>query len=289
MQTPTIRRRPRKSQRRRDGLLRFAKDNTSQNGEDGIINRIFHCLPPPPQERQQNYICVDVGAWDGAHLSNTYSLLTPDPSPWQGVLIEADKERYNDLCTLYVKTKNVCINAAVSCHQDSAYSLVSLLANHATHLNISDCIDFLCIDIDGGDYWVLHGLLSSGLHRPRVICIEFNPTMPDDLVYIPARIDTVRHGASISALVELTEKHNYTLVETTLYNAFFVEKPLYEAFLKPEVPDTSIEALYEPTMTTSLYQLYDGTLKLWGCKRMLWHRLPVGISCGAHNRIAVLT
>ena len=28
-------------------------------------------------------------------------------------------------------------------------------------------------------------------------------------------------------------------------------------------------------MGTSLYQLYDGTLKLWGCKRMLWHRMPM--------------
>jgi isopenicillin N synthase-like dioxygenase len=45
--------------------------------------------------------------------------------------------------------------------------------------------------------------------------------------------------------------------------------------LMNEIPDTSIEALHENTMGTSLYQLYDGTLKLWGCKRMLWHRVPM--------------
>ena len=28
-------------------------------------------------------------------------------------------------------------------------------------------------------------------------------------------------------------------------------------------------------MGTALYQLYDGTLKLHGCKRLLWHRLPI--------------
>jgi isopenicillin N synthase-like dioxygenase len=28
-------------------------------------------------------------------------------------------------------------------------------------------------------------------------------------------------------------------------------------------------------MGTSLYQLYDGTLKLWGCKKMLWHRMAI--------------
>lgn len=42
-----------------------------------------------------------------------------------------------------------------------------------------------------------------------------------------------------------------------------------------EVPDTTIEALHESTMGTAIYQLYDGTLKLWGCKKMLWHRLAI--------------
>ena len=69
--------------------------------------------------------------------------------------------------------------------------------------------------------------------------------------------------------------NDYVLVETTLYNAFFVRKVEYEQYLIREVPDTSIEALHEHTMGTSLYQLYDGTLKLWGCKRMLWHRMPM--------------
>jgi isopenicillin N synthase-like dioxygenase len=75
--------------------------------------------------------------------------------------------------------------------------------------------------------------------------------------------------------VELASKYEYVLVETTLYNAFFVRKVEYEQFLTQEVPDTSMEALHETTMGTSMYQLYDGTLKLWGCKRMLWHRIPL--------------
>jgi isopenicillin N synthase-like dioxygenase len=75
--------------------------------------------------------------------------------------------------------------------------------------------------------------------------------------------------------VELALANSYVLVETTLYNAFFIQKEMYEQFFIDEVPDTSIEALHESTMGTSLYQLYDGTLKLWGCKRLLWHRLPI--------------
>uniref|UniRef100_A0A7S4MYP3 Fe2OG dioxygenase domain-containing protein n=1 Tax=Odontella aurita TaxID=265563 RepID=A0A7S4MYP3_9STRA len=99
--------------------------------------------------------------------------------------------------------------------------------------------------------------------------------MPDDLVYIQPRDDGVRHGSSLSALVELAEKRGYVLVETTLFNAFFVDRPLYELYLREEVPDVTVEALHECTMTTDLYQLYDGTIKLSGCKRMLWHRMPL--------------
>ena len=50
--------------------------------------------------------------------------------------------------------------------------------------------------------------------------------MPNDLVYIPARNDTVRHGASLAALVELALENDYVLIETTIYNAFFVPKTL---------------------------------------------------------------
>ena len=310
---PTIRRRIPKSQRRRDGLLRFAKNRTSQSGEDGVIQRIFSLLPPPPSSSPTlqtdssssptpTYWCVDVGAWDGKHLSNTYSLLVPEDTDttkkqqqkWHGILIEADTARYHDLCALHEPLQNVCLNRAVSGMSDSQQhqpnNLVNiLLSDPAVRERVDfsapgQILDFLCIDIDGSDYWVMESILRTSQQqhqksrrriRPRVICIEFNPTMPNDLIYIPARNDTVRHGASLAALVELAQTHQYTLVETTLYNAFFVDHSLYEQYLKNEVPDTSIEALHEPTMGTSLYQLYDGTLKLWGCKRMLWHRVPV--------------
>uniref|UniRef100_A0A7S3KY71 Fe2OG dioxygenase domain-containing protein n=1 Tax=Amphora coffeiformis TaxID=265554 RepID=A0A7S3KY71_9STRA len=289
---PVMRRRACVSQRRRDGLLRFAKDKTSQSGEDGIIERIFTLLPPPPDGRP--YWCVDVGAWDGRHLSNTFSLLVPDDDShndnkkdemaqssqqqvWRGVLIEADVERFQELSSLHSRLGNICLNVSVSGANESPHSLVHILSqvNNSKDACLPRELDFLCIDIDGSDYWVMEGVLGSSKFRPRVICVEFNPTMPDDLIYIPARNDTIRHGASLSALVELAEKYDYTLVETTLYNAFFVETTLHRDHLRDEVPDTSIEALHEPTMGTSLYQLYDGTIKLWGCKRMLWHRIPM--------------
>ena len=85
----------------------------------------------------------------------------------------------------------------------------------------------------------------------------------------------MRHGCSLAALVELAEENDYVLVETTLYNAFFVPKDLFRTCFKKYVPDNSIEALHETTMGTELFQLYDGTLKLWGCKKLLWHRIAM--------------
>ena len=95
------------------------------------------------------------------------------------------------------------------------------------------------------------------------------------MIYIQPRNDNIRHGSSLSAMVELANNAGYTLIETTLFNAFFILDDLYEKYVATEVPDTSIEALHELTMGTELYQLYDGTIKLWGCKKMLWHRLPL--------------
>ena len=246
-----------------------ARNRTSQHGEDGIIDRIFTLLPLP---KSRTRFCVDVGAWDGKHLSNTYSLLcSDDPSTnWKGVLIEADRERFDELRALHGPLGNSCVCEVVSCEANSNRSLPRILRRHSPK-ELPNDLDLISIDVDGTDYWLLHDLFEAGF-RPKVVLIEFNPTMPMDLIYIQPRSDSVRHGSSLSALVELANEAGYTLIETTLFNAFFTLNELYEDHLADEVHDTSIEALHEVTTGTELYQLYDGTIKLHGCKRMLWHR-----------------
>ncbi|CAJ1961771.1 unnamed protein product [Cylindrotheca closterium] len=279
MSTPAIRRRTPKSQRRKDGLIQYAKDITSQNGEDGIIEAIFQRIPPSnTNTTNTTRYCVDVGAWDGKHLSNTHSLLTPPDSCWQGVLIEADPHRIHDLKQLHEPLGNLCIHSTVSSNVNSENSLLYILQHRANH--VPKDFDFLSIDVDGSDYWLLHDIWNpptskEQTYRPKVVCIEANPTMPNDLIYIPPRNDTIRHGSSLAALVELAEQNDYVLIETTIYNAFFVPQEIYTKHFSELVPDTSIEALREMTMGTSIYQLYDGTLKLWGCKKMLWHNMPM--------------
>jgi len=283
-----IRRRKVLSQRRRDGLIQYSFNKTSQSGEDGIIQKLFELIP-----YNENTIrwCVDVGAWDGKHLSNTHSLLSSKKQKWNGVLIEGDISKYQELVSLD-RHNTICIQKMVSCYSRSSHSLVTILSslppivNNEIHYLPCD-FDFLSIDVDGTDYWILYDLLLQQQQQqqqqdddyeqrkfhPKVICIEFNPTIPHDVIYIPPQDDTIRHGCSITAIVELASSSNYQLVESTCYNVFLVRTDIFHQYIRPIVPfyPITVEQIHEVTMGTNIYQLYNGTLKLNGCTKLLWH------------------
>jgi len=94
-------------------------------------------------------------------------------------------------------------------------------------------LDFLSIDIDGQDLWVMNSLLRSGF-RPRVICVEYNAawgaeravSVPEqaDWVWIPR---TAWFGASLLALARCAATYGYVLVgcDSSGTNAFFVMLP----------------------------------------------------------------
>ena len=70
---------------------KFGDNVHSQNGEDGVIKEILKRLG---LNKSENYWCVEFGAWDGIHLSNTFSLVEKS---WNAVYIEGDKVRYQEL------------------------------------------------------------------------------------------------------------------------------------------------------------------------------------------------
>lgn len=174
-QEPIIRRRQVASRRRRDGLLKYARDTTSQNGEDGVIARLFELLPTTTTTTPQRF-CVDVGAWDGKHLSNTYSLLLlpllgndnchdndTNACCWKGLLIEADPKKFQELQALHIQPGNICVNkAVVTTPPGSPHELHAIIQQHAP-----DCphdFDFLCVDS------TFVCVLSNVLYMP-VLCI----------------------------------------------------------------------------------------------------------------------
>lgn len=238
-------------------LTTYAKDIKSQHGEDGIIAEMFHRMGA------QNKWCVEFGALNGTHHSNTWNLIIKEG--WSGVLIEADPTYAEKLQEVYKHTPRAhCFNEFVEF--EGEHSLDSILARTP----IPQDFDLLSIDIDGNDYHIWDSLTR---YHPRAVIIEFNPTIPNDVSFIQPRERAVQQGSSLYALAELGRKKGYRLVAVAGVNAFFI---LEELFPKLGIPDQSIDEIYiDTSFYTRLFQLYDGTLIVEGNKQLLWHKLPI--------------
>ena len=53
-------------------LIDYKNNIYSENGEDGILEKIFSLLSPVLDD---NKWCVEFGAWDGKYASNTFRLI----------------------------------------------------------------------------------------------------------------------------------------------------------------------------------------------------------------------
>ena len=246
-------------------FLRFAADQRSQGGEDGVLREVFRLLGAGAGPRH----CVDVGAWDGEWLSNTYALLHDSSSTenhWSGLLIEANAQRLEQARRLYASNPRVVCECSLVSFE-GASSLGSLLSRH----EVAADFDFLSLDIDGADYHIWASLPDSHF-RPKVVCIEFNPSIPNDVIFIQERSMHVHQGSSLRALIELASSMRYTLIVTTTFNAIFIANELMH--LLPSF-DNSIDKLHVPSMSTEMFQTYDGELKFIGCMKLLWHKMPI--------------
>ena len=258
---PTIKQYPTNKQTNKQSRYLFdrAGNRTSQNGEDGIIISIFnkiHTLSSGPW-------CVEFGAWDGKLYSNTYNLIIGNR--WKDVLIEGNKERFSELQETYKGVENVhLVCAIVSCSQGHN-SLDHILQQTA----IPTKFDFLSIDIDGNDWFVWESLVQ---FRPRVVVIEFNPTIPNDVLFVQDRGPMIHQGCSLRALVELGKSKGYELICTTDLNGFFVVK---EEFDKFGIEDNSIDAMHAPLNEGKIFHGYDGTIYTVGMPRLIWTDRPI--------------
>lgn len=237
-------------------LVEHAKDVTSQGGEDGVIDKIFSIMPP-----KHNY-CVEFGAWDGVHLSNTWMLI--NLVGWQGLLLEGHEPKFRELQATYAANPKVTTLNRYVDFMDNR--LDKLLRN----VNAPIDFDFLSIDIDGNDWHIWDDLTE---HRPRLVVVEFNPSVPNDIYFVQDRNPAINHGASLRALIDLGKTKGYELVAALGYNAFFVVK---EEFYRFNIADNDIDAMYDcTTYESKLFQGYDGTLILTGCQELLWKAVPI--------------
>jgi len=231
----------------------FKHNIASQSGEDGIIEKILATIAPP------NKWCVEFGAWDGKHLSNTYNLITNHG--YSAVLIEANKKKFSDLENTFNSNNNVItVNKFVGFNKDDR--LDSIL----NKTQIPTDFDLLSIDIDGNDYHIWKAVAA---YKPKVVCIEYNPSIPNEVDFIQPANAAISQGASPSSLTKLAKQKNYELVAATDLNCIFVHKKYFHLF---EITDNSLHILRpSPPFVTYIFTGYDGSVFISGDKRLLWH------------------
>src|SRR5882724_7437217 len=198
----------------------FEKNIQSQFGEDGVIEEIFKRIG------YANKICVEFGAWDGVHLSNTWNLWSNQG--WTALLIEENKQKFETLLSTTRGFNNVnAVNVHVSAN--GAHSLESILEKSKFPADV----DLLSVDIDGDEYYILKSLVN---YSPRVIVSEYNPTIPPDREIIQAEGEYF--GSSALSLLKLGHSKGYKLVHITTTNIFLVHQT---AFGKLLIDEPSLE------------------------------------------------
>jgi hypothetical protein len=96
----------------------FRRDVTSQNGEDGIVARIFELMGAT------NRVCIEFGAADGRKFSNSWALI--NEKGWSGILIEGRESSFQELRSTYAGNPLVqAINRYVGFGEDSLDNILA--------------------------------------------------------------------------------------------------------------------------------------------------------------------
>jgi hypothetical protein len=242
-------------------LSRYASDVTSQRGEDGIIAKALSLLP------ERTFWCVEFGAWDGKLYSNTYDLIRSHN--YRGVLIEADPVRFHDLeVTHGASGRNVLLNAFVGFSESDSLDVL------LSRCDIPKKFDLLSIDIDGNDYHVWEAFKE---YRPKLVVIEYNPTLSNSALFVQKKDPRTKHGSSPASLVELARRKGYELIATTEFNLLFVSHEHYGAY---GIADNSLALMRDDSRVPHIFVGYDGHVFLSeenipGAIALPWHHLAL--------------
>ena len=185
----------------------YEKKIFSQNGEDGVIEYIFNNIG------FSNKIFVEFGYH---HNQNNSKNLIINHN-FKGLFIDSD------VPILY---KNKTVDGI---HYNQSWitkkNINDIIGNY-----YSGNIDFLSIDVDGVDLYLLDAIT---IVEPRVVCIEYCASIGKDLsVTVQYKDDFDRHkenkwgmycNASLKANINVMKKKGYHFVGTVYgLNAFFI-------------------------------------------------------------------
>lgn len=180
-------------------LADFERKVHSQNGEDGVLEKIFELVGTT------NKFFVEFGVEDGSECNTKY---LREAHGWSGLMMDGSHS-----------------NPSINLQQEfiTAENINELFLRY----NVPKSFDLLSIDIDFNDFYVWKQI--SG-YRPRVVVIEYNAT------HLPGEDRVVRYdatakwdgsnyfGASFLSLRRLGLSKEYSLVyaESHGVNLFFI-------------------------------------------------------------------
>jgi hypothetical protein len=203
-----------------DKINDFEYQITSQNNEDGIINYIFDKL----KIDKLNFMEIGFDYYQ----NNSLAILKKCN---KGLFIDGDDKKViilrNVLKLFYPKTKITVQNVLVD--------IDNINKIKEQNFNNQEEIDFLSIDVDGIDYYLLKEIN----FKPKLICIEYNFWFGKDLScaqhYVKNfTLDSLSDyvGASLKALTELANSKGYHLIaiDSACINAFFIRDDLKHNF-----------------------------------------------------------
>jgi hypothetical protein len=222
-------------------LQSYRTNITSQFGEDGIVEEILNRLGEG--ERR----CVEFGAWDGRHYSNTWKLW--HDRGWSAILIEGNYEKYAALQeSLAAFPEVLALHAMVSWEGEDRLDQLLRRAG------VNGRIDVMSIDIDGDDYHVFAAITD---YLPRILLVEFNPTCPPGAVFVQEKGG--RFGSSATSILRMAESKGYALAACTDTNLILVRQ---EEFGRLGIPPLELSAILPRDHLTYLMTDYDGVAYL---------------------------
>ena len=239
-------------------LTKYKKNFFSQHGEDGIIEEILRRL----NKFRDNQYC-EFGAWDGMHLSNVCALIKKNQC--KALLIEPDKKKFKELCKNFPDKEIIKLNKYVETQGEN--KLDNLLKKFEFNLNF----DFLSIDVDSIDF---HIFKSINVFKPKIICIEFNPTIPNSINFVQPNDGNINQGSSAKSIVELAEIKKYSLISATKTNLFFVHED-FKNLVVGEKKYNLNDIVNDNEVKNFIFYGYDGTIFTSKKVVLPWHNLFV--------------
>jgi hypothetical protein len=217
-------------------LIKFQAQVFSQNGEDGIIAEIFNRIGTSDK------IFVELGVENGIECNSRFLL----NCGWRGLWIEGNLESCQAASDRF--KSNITNNQLKIVHHFlTKDNIQQLLSDN----QIPQEFDFLSVDLDLNTHHIWWAISN---FKPRVVCIEYNASIPPSVNYsVPydphGTWDGSNYfGAGLKALEIIGNKLGYKLVgcEYLGINAFFIREDCCQPMESKFLPPFTAEFHYEP-------------------------------------------